>query len=151
MTHVEGFDNLDEMFASMAAHEDEANRRLLPGQVRLRDDAENETFWAQPAPDIDLVIYGVAQPTFVVQRSADFDAADNRERGYLTGTAYSAATGAETGEYGDTHVSQVIPITRTVFRLAQTLGWPDWSRLVNDPECRTLGALLAKAEQDARA
>jgi hypothetical protein len=149
MSHVEGFDNMDEMFAAMAAHEDNANRNMLPGQIRLRDDNENETFWAQPLPDIDLVVYGVAQPNFVVQRSAGFDAADNRERGYLTGTAYSA--GADTGEYGDTHVSQVIPITRTVFRLAQMLDWPDWSRLVSDPDCRTLGALLAQAEQAARA
>jgi hypothetical protein len=149
MSHVEGFDNLDDMFAAMAAHEDIANMNMLPGQIRLRDDNQNQTFWAQPMPDIDLVIYGVAQPNFIVQRSADFDAEENRERGYLTGTAYSA--GAATGEYGDTHVSQVIPIPQTTFRLAQMLDWPDWSRLISDPECRTLGALLAKAEQDARA
>jgi hypothetical protein len=148
MSHVEGFDNMDEMFAAMAAHEDIANMNMLPGQIRLRDDAENETFWAQPLPDIDLVVYGVAQPNFVVQRSADFDAADNRERGYLTGTAYSAAS---EGEYGDTHVSQVIPITRIIFRLAQELDWPDWSRLSSDPTCRTLGRLLAQSEQEARA
>jgi hypothetical protein len=148
MSHVEGFDNMDEMFAAMAAHEDIANMNMLPGQIRLRDDAENETFWAQPLPDIDLVVYGVAQPNFVVQRSADFDAADNRERGYLTGTAYSA--GMDTGEYGDTHVSQVIPISRDIFRLAQSLGWPDWSRLSSDPECRSLGMLLAVSEQNAR-
>jgi hypothetical protein len=148
MSHVEGFDSMDEMFAVMAAREDQANMSLLPGQVRLRDDAENETFWAQPLPDLDLVIYGVAQPNFVVQRSADFDAEENRERGYLTGTAYSAAS---EGEYGDTHVSQVIPITRIIFRLAQELDWPDWSRLASDPNCRTLGRLLAQSEQEARA
>ncbi len=148
MSDVEGFDSLDAMFAAMAAHEDNANRNMLPGQIRLRDDNENETFWAQPVPEHDLVIYGVAQPNFVVQRSAEFDAADNRERGYLTGTAYSAAS---EGEYGDTHVSQVIPITRTIFRLAQMLDWPDWSRLASDPDCRTLGALLAQSEQAARA
>lgn len=145
--HVEGFDSMDQMMSAMAAHEDEANRHLTPGQVRLRDDVENTRHWAQALPDYDLVVYGIAQPNFIVKRSADFDVEDNRVRGYLTGTAYSV--GEASGEYGDTHVSQVVPISEDVFLMAQMLGWPTWSGL-HEQDNAPLAASLALAEQEAR-
>jgi hypothetical protein len=146
MTHVEGFDSLDAMFAAMAASEDIANASLTPGQVRLRDDVENTRYWARPMPDWDLILYGVAQPSHVVARSASFDVKDNRERGYLTGTVYSGDDGY--GEYGDTHVSEVVPIPPSLWALAQAAEWPRWSDL-HTPEHAALGRLLAKAEQAA--
>jgi hypothetical protein len=149
MGEVEGFDSLDDMFATMAAHEDLANMSLTPGQVRLRDDMGHTRYWARPLPEVDLVIYGRAETTGRVQAEAGFDATDNRERGYLTGTGYSEAV--PDGEYGDTHVSQVVPISMTVFLLAKSLDWPTWSRLGSDPACRGLGVALAEAEQEARA
>ena len=146
--HVQGFDSMDEMFATMAASEDAANRDLTPGQIRLRDDVEAVGYWAQPMPDFDLVIYGRAETLARVQVEADFNAKDNRERGYLTGTAYSEAV-SERGEHGDTHVSQVVPISLDVFVLAKSLDWPGWSRMTSDAECVPLGRALALAEQEA--
>jgi len=87
--HVQSFGSMDEMMATMAAAEDEANPHLTPGQIRMRDDIVSTTYWAQALPDIDVVIYGRTPPVAETQKGADFDVADNRERGYLTGTAFS--------------------------------------------------------------
>jgi len=144
MTHIESFDSMEDAFAAMEAHEVAANSTLSPGQIALRDDVENTRYWAQAVPDADLIIYGIAQPSFLVKRSADFDVDSNRARGYVTGTAYSAAV--PDGEYGDTHVSQIVPVTPDVFRLAQEKGWPDWSALFLQ-EHRDLGRALAAAER----
>ena len=147
MTHVQGFDNMDEMWATMAAAEDAANRELTPGQIRLRDDVENTGYWAQALPDLDLVIYGVVLPNAeIIAAGADFDVNDNRERGYLTSTAHSVAVSPR-GETGDTHVSQVIPIHKDVYREAESLHWPSWSQLMETTEGRALGRLLARAEE----
>lgn len=136
--------SMDGMFAAMAEMEDAANLRLTPGQIALRDDVENTRYWARPMVDEDVVIFGVAQPVFIVERSAGFDATENRKRGYLTGTAYSAWL--ERGEYGDTHVSQVVPIPEDVFRAAQALNWPTFSML-REVEQRDLALSLARAER----
>src|SRR5262245_66322326 len=114
---VTGYNSLEEMFAAMNEAEDAANAGLLPGQIALRDDVENTRYWAQNRPEWDMVIYGVAQPNFIVKRSASFDVDENRSRGYLTGTAYSNAQ--PEGEYGDTHVSEVVPISKAMFDLAR--------------------------------
>ena len=147
MTHVESFDSMDEAMAAMAAHEDMANAQLTPGQIALRDDKDHTRHWVRAIPDWDLVIYGEADTILVLTAAGvGFDPVDNRERGYLTGTGYSAHQ--PEGEYGDTHVFDVIPITDTVFRLAQTLEWPTYSML-HEEEYRTLAALLAGAEREA--
>jgi hypothetical protein len=143
---IQSFDNMDEMMAAMAANEDEANRHLTPGQIRLRDADTEPGYWAQALPGIDLVVYGIAESkSALITREVGFDVHDNRERGYLTGLAYSAA--APTGEFGDTHVSQVIPIGSVVFVMAEHLGWPTFTQLANGTEStRTLGQSLARAE-----
>lgn len=146
--HVIGFDSLEEADAYMAQAEAEANARLTPGQIALRDDVENTRYWAQALPDLDLVIYGIAQPNFIVARSADFDVVENRQRGYLTGAAYSL--GATTGDYGDKHASEVVPISEDVFLMAQMLGWPGWSDL-HEQDNAPLASALAIAERDSRA
>jgi hypothetical protein len=46
---------------------------------------------------------------------------DVRERGYLTGEAWSVA--CPYGEAGDTHVSQIIPISEEMFERAKAAGW----------------------------
>lgn len=143
--HVQSFDNLDEMTAYMAAQEDMANGQLSPGQIALRDDVETTRYWVRAIPDWDLVIYGKADTVADVRASGvDFDPVDNRERGYLTGTAYSASE--PEGEYGDTHVFDVIPITDMVFRLAQGLGWPTYSML-HEREMVPLARALAESER----
>lgn len=146
--HVQSFDNLDEMTAYMAAQEDMANGQLSPGQIALRDDVETTRYWVRAIPDWDLVIYGKADTVADVRASGvDFDPVDNRERGYLTGTAYSAAV-SDRGESGDTHVAEVIPISAATFALAQEHGFPDWNRL-RHPSHHALGRALATAEHEA--
>jgi hypothetical protein len=145
---VQGFDNMDEMFSAMAAAEDAANFTLTPGQIALRDDVESTRHWAQAIPDYDMVIYGATPPIAEIEaREPGFDVADNRERGYLTGVAFSVDT--PTGESGDTHVSQVIPISAETFALAKSLDWPTWSML-REREQRDLATRLAGHEADAR-
>lgn len=144
--YVQAFDNMDEMMATMAASEDAANRGLTPGQTRLRDDNAITTYWARPLPDMDLVVYGVVQPNSAFD-DEDFDVAENRERGYLTGEAFSAWE--PTGEHGDTHVSQVIPISINLFEAAREQGWPTFSML-REPDHIDLARALARAEMEAR-
>jgi hypothetical protein len=144
---VQGFDSLDEMFAAMAASEDIANLRITPGQARLRDATTETVYWAQAVPEYDLVIYGKTPPNAETQKGAGFDVDDNRERGYLTGIAYSADL--EDGEPGDTHVSQVIPISLHTFTVAEALDWPRFSAL-REGDNRILGAALAQHETDSK-
>jgi hypothetical protein len=144
--HVESFDSLGDMFARMDELTTAANERLTPGQVMLRDNDGNTVYWAQACPDMDLVVYGATSPVSVAQRTASFDVAENRKRGFLTGIAYSALTGPSNGEYGDTHVSQVVPINRETFEAAQALDCPSWSML-REPECADLARALARFER----
>jgi len=139
-------DELDGMFAAMADMEDSANARLTPVQVALRDATEQHVYWAQAIPEWDLVIYGVVPPNAETQKGAGFDVDENRKRGYLTGTAYSTATG-EHGESGDKHVSEVIAISEETFQLARDLGFPDWSQLLHNSENLPLGMRLALHEK----
>ena len=141
---VQGFGSMDEMYDAMAAAEAMANHGLTPGQVRLRDDVENTCYFARAFPEHDLVVYGVAQPNHVVERSADFDVVDNRKRGYVTGACYSVD--CPTGEFGDTHVSQVIPIDLHTFTLAESFNWPTFSQLA-EGDNTLLGFALARAEK----
>lgn len=138
--------DLDGMFAAMSDMEDAANARLTAVQVALRDATGETVYWARAMPDEDLVIYGIVPPNAETQEGAGFDVDENRARGYLTGTAYSAAVDAERGESGDTHVSQVIAISQETFRLAQMLGWPTFSML-REEDNRPLGHRLYLAEQ----
>jgi hypothetical protein len=147
MSHVQGFDSMDEMQAAMAASEDRANAGLLPGQIRLRDDVTHTRHWAQVVPDWDLIVYGATPPiaSFV---EPGFDIEDNRERGYLTGIAFSSVE--PDGESGDTHVSQVVPIDVETFDLAHDSGWPSFSEVRTNPEHADLVIRLARAEVAAR-
>ncbi len=135
MTYIESFDNLDDMFAGMDELTEAANDSLHPGQRRLRD-ADRTVYWAAPHADLDLVVYGETPVP-------EADLVENRKRGFLTGRAYSAWE--ERGEYGDTHVSQVVPIDHGTFELARSLGWPTFSML-REPENEHLGRALALAE-----
>ena len=148
MSDVQGFDTMDGMFAAMQEMEDAANASLTAVQVALRDSGEQTVYWCRAIPEWDLVIYGIVPPNAETQKGADFDVNENRARGYLTGTAYSAA--AEHGESGDTHVSQVIAISDETFGLARTLGWPTFSML-REEESRPLAQRLALHERATNA
>jgi hypothetical protein len=147
--NVQGFDTMDEMFAAMAASEDAANRDLLPGQIRLRDTVNTPGYWVRAIPSEDVVIYGKAETQGALTvAGVGFDVVDNRERGYLTGKAFSAWE--PEGEYGDTHVSQVIPIGVHEFTLAEAFGWPTFSGLRANDDHRILLRALADADRAAR-
>jgi len=149
MSHVQGFDSMDEAMAAMAASEDAANRGLLPGQIRARDAVTETVHWAQVVVDWDMIIYGKTPPIAdILARDPGFDVKDNRERGYLTGTAYSQVE--PDGEPGDTHVSQVVPITPEIFARAESKGWPSFSEVRTNPEHKDLLMGLAIAEQAVR-
>ena len=147
--HVISFDNMDDAYDAMDTMEDRANLNLTPGQVRLRDDVEHTRYWVRMIPEYDgLVIYGKVPPVAETQREAEFDVVDNRARGYLTGTAFSLWE--PEGEPGDTHVSEVIPITPTEFVFAERLGWPDMDRLKGTEHGPILGMMLYRCEQAAQ-
>lgn len=149
MSHVQGFDSMDDAMAAMAASEDAANRGLLPGQIRARDEVTKTLHWAQVVTDWDMIIFGQTPPIAeIAERDPGFDVAENRERGYLTGTAYSQVE--PDGEAGDTHVSQVVPIDAEVFTLAQAAGWPSFSQVRTEPGLSILLQRLAMAEQAMR-
>jgi hypothetical protein len=147
MSHVQGFDSMDEMQAAMAASEDRANAGLLPGQIRLRDAVTETNHWAQVVPDWDLIVYGVTPPIASFSEEG-FDVEDNRERGYLTGVAFSSIE--QDGEIGDTHVSQVIPIDAETFEIAQGARFPGFAEVRTNPEHADLVVRLARAEVAAR-
>jgi len=137
------FNSIEEAFEAMDAAEQAANENLKPAQIELRDDVENRRYWVRAVPEWDLVIYGVAWTNAEVQPGADFDAAANRARGYLTGQAYSVDT--PHGEHGDTHVAQVLPIDAETFEAAKAADWPTYTGL-RDPEYVELTVRLSHAE-----
>jgi hypothetical protein len=148
--HVTSYGSMDEAFAAMNEAEAAANEALTPGQIRLRDDVENVRYWVRILTEYGLVIFGKVLPNADLKSDEDegFDVDANRARGYLTGNAFSAWE--PTGEYGDTHVSQVIPITPTEFVMAERLGWPTMDALRDTPEGNILGRMLFDCEQAAQ-
>jgi hypothetical protein len=144
---IQSFDSYEDMLAAMFDAEAVANAGLTPGQVRLRDDVENVRCWAYPIPHLDVVLYGKTPRIADVQTEDGFNVAENRARGYLTGTVFSAVE--PDGEFGDTHVSQVVPITLHAFTLAEAFGWPTYQGL-REGDNQILNAELALAEVAAR-
>lgn len=136
--HVQSFDTFEEMQASMAAAEEAANARILPQQAALRDDDTDTRYWVRPCEE-GFLIFGVA-PTYeaLCEEEAKYSDLDTEEgqaeyeyscqslkprraRGYLTGVAFSVVE--PTGEQGDTHVSQVCPISEQAFNEGKAAGW----------------------------
>ena len=77
MSHVQGFDSMDEMQAAMAASEDAANAGLHPGQIRARDAITETLHWAQVVSDWDMIIFGETPPIAeIAERDPGFDIAD---------------------------------------------------------------------------
>jgi hypothetical protein len=149
MDNVQGFDSVEQMFDAMGKAEASANESLTPGQIRLRDAVHVTGYWVRAIPEMDgVVIYGKALTVGNLRdEGAGFDVEDNRRRGYLTGKAFSSWE--PQGEYGDTHVSQVVPISLHTFTLAEAFGWPTLTGL-REEDHRILGKALAEHEYAAR-
>lgn len=133
--HVESFDSLEAMHASMNAAENAANDGLVPPQVALRDDVDTTRHFVVGLPDClgfgevpryDSLLARVTSrmdvddPEDVAEAEWEIaDLPDLRARGYLTGTVHTPYG----DDWGDTHVSQVIPITEKAFEEARRAGW----------------------------
>jgi hypothetical protein len=146
MSHVQSFDSLDDMFATMRAAEQAANERLTFNQIALRD-TDGTGYFVRAIPEIDLVLYGEVPSTASMQGIVGFDVAENRGRGYLTGTVFSAHD--PRGEAGDTHVSEVIPVSAETFALAKAHKYPTYSML-REIEYRDLATALGREEAENR-
>lgn len=136
--HIQSFDSLDDMYAAMEKAENAANDSLLRGQVALRDRMEETVYWVQAVPSMDLIVYGETPAA---------EDTDLRSRGYLTGMAYSAWE--PQGEHGDTHVSQVMPVSKILFDRAKSEGFPTISQL-SEEQHQTLALALAMCEDALR-
>jgi hypothetical protein len=133
MHEVTSFDSVEEMQAAIRAREDAANERILPSQILLRDDHSNTRFWFR-VYDNEVEIWGIA-PSLddlwaqEVRCGAEPDEEQSfrdheiemRGRGYVRGTAYSIIV--PDGEFGSTHVSEVIPVTEEAFHAARVAEW----------------------------
>lgn len=128
------FDNMEDMHAAMRAAEEAANTRLTAAQIDLRDDTQQTRYWARVVPEYDLVVFGKAFSEEEAYQSEVRAGAtpeqaaqsrngirESRQRGYLFGIAFS--TVEPDGELGDTHVFNVVPISRDTFDRARWLGW----------------------------
>jgi len=137
---VQGFDNIDDMFAWMRSQEEAANTRVTPDQAEIGYGA----YWMRPYEDI--VIFGYV-PT-QTEREASERAlgaddeeieyqretlADSHARGYRYGKAYSVIE--PEGEWGSTHISTMIQITQEQFTQAKAAKWDAWQMMLF-PETR---------------
>lgn len=126
------FDSWEDMAAAMASAENDANEGLLPSQIELRDDTTHIRYWARAYPQMGIIIFGETPPPHPTDGSVDL-----RRRGYLSGMCYSQVENE--GEWGDTHVSQVAPISKAAFEEAKA---HDWQAVTTD----TLGELMIPPE-----
>ncbi len=129
-----GFDNWDDAIEHMREVERQLEGTLTPSQRALRLDRGHDRYWMR-FTDYGFEIFGIAWSDATLR--ADIEKAcatyggdvdeememfeGNRERGYLTGYAWSEVL--PEGEGGDTHVSQVVPISKEMFERARAAGW----------------------------
>lgn len=124
------FSSLDEALQFMADQTDKANSHLAPQQAGITWGSH----WIRFDGMSGLIIFGYVftrDELIADERSAGAgeqelawtinNIDDNHERGYLFSRCYSIVE--PTGELGDTHRSNVWPITEGQFREAQAAHW----------------------------
>jgi hypothetical protein len=141
--NIQSFSTWEEAVDAMGEAEDAANEALSGAQKLMRD-AEGEQYVLRLGPE-DVLIYGSIPP------AADIEL---RDRGYLTGTWFSAWE--PKGEYGDGHVADCMySIPPSLFEEAKALGWPtveEIRRLARSlPDYLRFARKLAMAEAFAAA
>jgi hypothetical protein len=125
---IQFFDDIDDMFAALDKGVKKANDMTLPRQKLIQYGDYWMRMWE------DLIIFGRISTT------EELDAEERRlgateeeiayeheamdysySRGFRFGRAYSIVE--PTGELGDTHISQMVPITKEEFEDAKRLNW----------------------------
>jgi hypothetical protein len=118
------------MFKAMQQAEDAANKAVRPFQ----QDIVWGSYWVAVYQELDLVVFGYA-PTLEELERSERDAGagdgewgytratmlDSYARGYRFGKCYSVVV--PSGEWGSTHISQMLPITKAQFEFARDNGW----------------------------
>jgi hypothetical protein len=123
MSHFESFDSMEEMFARMEAAEREANEGLLPQQIEIRDDTEHPRYWVRPYEGFLIFGHALSEEEVLATEGPGIthEVMTRRRRGYLFGWCYSEIE--PSGEVGDTHVANLMPISETAFLEAKAHGW----------------------------
>jgi hypothetical protein len=118
------------MVEAMRKAEDAANARVRP----LQQDVVWGTHWAAHYPDMELIVFGYVPTLEELEKIERGHGADDEEwefekattldsyaRGYRFGKAYSVIE--PEGEWGSTHISVMLPISKEQFEAARERGW----------------------------
>lgn len=128
MTYME-FGSLEEMLAYQAEAEKRANEMVVEEQRAISPG----DYWCRPVPEMGLFEFGrVATEAEVLGLYSEDEEespeeywarlqGENRERGYRFSKAYSLL--APEGEWGDTHVLNMWPISEEDFHKAASANW----------------------------
>ena len=126
----QSFDSFEEMAKHIREAEDAANERVKPYQ----QDIVWGSHWVAGYVDLELVVFGEVMTLEVMEKAEREAGADDEEwaftkettldsyaRGYRFGYCYSVVE--PEGELGSTHISQMVPISKTQFEQARESGW----------------------------
>jgi hypothetical protein len=132
---VEFFDSADDMFAAIARGVEQAKQRATPEQNAIT----YGDYWMRAWED--FLIFGYidhpeALRASTLELGASEDEIEYEERvlkesydnGFRFGKAYSVIE--PDGELGDTHVSDMIKITKGQFEAAKALNW-SWAEIAD--------------------
>lgn len=130
MVTFKTYDSFEDAFEDMRKNEEAANSRLKPSQRSI----QWGDYWMAYYRDMDLLVCGHIYTMDENEKSEKAAGASDEEwdytketmlnsyeRGYRFGMAYSVIT--PEGELGDTHISQMIPITKEQFEEARENRW----------------------------
>lgn len=134
---VRGFESTEEMFDWMRRQEAAANQQVTPEQAEIGFDA----YWMRPFDD--FIIFGhIPTPEAIEASERSLGATEEEldytmeaikeahDRGYRYGQAYSEVE--PEGEWGSTHISTMVQITKDQFEAAKGHQW-EGEALYNDP------------------
>ena len=152
MTHVQQFDSFDEALDAIAAARDAANATLAEEQKSLTWGSYFANFTTLPTAD--CVVFGqtfTRQEVIDSEREAGADAAEAEytanhvgaglENGYLYARCYSVIE--PDGELGDTHRASAWPISKELFKAAESVGWDVWRLPEGDAQTEFAQATVA--------
>jgi hypothetical protein len=124
------YDTFEEMMADMSRAETAAIRNTQPWQRNITWGK----YWMRYVAEWDLIIFGYVNTEDendkgCLEAGGDAEECkyehdsmqDSYHRGYRFGTAYSVIT--PDGELGSTHISVMVPITKSQFENARDLKW----------------------------